>query len=285
MRTVAWIAFPLGVLALDAQAQPRMLNVGDARIRYEVTGEGRAIVFIHGWAQNLSIWDDQVRTFAPNYRVVRYDRRGFGESTGHADGSADPADLLAVLDSLGIQTAYLVGLSAGARTAINFAAAYPHRATALVYYGGGPVADFPGMNPVNAEALFGEIARAHGIDSVRRFVVSSPLFWDPPGRPDLVQLKQRAMMAYDGRDLLNPRPETGRVADARWSQLPTMRLPTLVVNGDHDFPNFLIVADSLVRRMPNAQRVVIKDGGHGAHFAQPDQFNAALKQFFSTLPR
>jgi pimeloyl-ACP methyl ester carboxylesterase len=64
-----------------------------------------------------------------------------------------------------------------------------------------------------------------------------------------------------------------------------MRLPTLVVNGDHDFPNFLIVADSLVRRMPNAQRVVIKDGGHGAHFAQPDQFNAALKQFFSTLPR
>ena len=285
MRIAACITLSLGLPALGAAAQPRMLNVGDASIRYEVTGEGPAIVFIHGWAQNLSIWEDQVRAFAPHYRVVRYDRRGYGESTGHADGTADPADLLILLDSLGIQSAHVVGLSAGAHAAINFAAAYPERVRSLVHYGGGPVVDFPGLSPGNAAALFGQIARAHGIDSVRRLVVSSPLFWEPPGRPELAERKRRMMMAYAGRDLLDPRPESGRVPAVRWSQLPNVRVPTLIVNGDHDIPDFLIVADSMVRRMPNVRRVVIKDGGHGAHYAQPEQFNTALRQFFTSLPR
>jgi pimeloyl-ACP methyl ester carboxylesterase len=267
-----------------AAAQPRTLNIGDARIRYDVAGEGPVIVFIHGWAQDMSIWDDQVRAFAPRYRVVRFDRRGFGESTGFADGSADAADLLGLLDSLAIQRAHVVGLSAGSRTALNFAAANPARVHSLVLYGMGPVPDFPGLaESPTPETLFGTIARQHGIDSVRRLVVTSPLFWDPPGRRDLQERKERMMAAYAGRDLLEPRSESGRVPDARWSQLQEVQVPTLIVNGDHDFPAFLVVADSLARRMPNARRVVITDGGHGAHFAQPEQFNTALLRFFTSV--
>ncbi len=278
--------FALGTFAHAADAQPRMLNVGDATIRYEVSGQGQTVVFIHGWAQSLSIWDDQVRAFTPRYRVLRFDRRGFGESTGFADASADPADLLTLLDSLGIRTAHVVGLSAGARTALNFAAAFPERVRGLVLYGGGPVPDFPSLERgPGAQAILGEIARRHGMDSVRRFVVASPMFWDPPGRPDLHVLKERMMAAYAGRDLLDPRPESGRVPDARWDQLASLRVATLIVNGDHDFPNFLTFADSLVKRMPNARRVVIKNGGHGAHFAQPQNFNSALLQFFESVER
>jgi len=276
----------LGVVPALAAGQSRMLNVGDASIRYEVTGQGPAIVFVHGWAQDLSIWDEQARAFAPQYRVLRFDRRGFGESTGYADQSADPADLLALLDSLGIPNAHIVGLSAGARTALEFAAAYPTRVNSIVYYGGGPMPGFPAMpNGPSPRSLFSEMARLHGIDSVRRFVLGSPLFWDPPNRPDLVERKRRAMAAYAGRDLLDPRPESGKVPRVRWGQLAELKVPTLIVNGDHDIPDFLIVADSMVRQMPNVRRVVIKDGGHGAHFAQPEQFNAALLGFFAGLRR
>jgi pimeloyl-ACP methyl ester carboxylesterase len=274
----------LGTVSGIATAQPRTLNVGDVRIRYEVVGQGPAVVFVHGWAQDLSIWDEQARVFAANYRVIRFDRRGFGQSTGFADPSADPADLLALLDSLGIRAAHIVGLSAGARTALDFAAAYPTRASGIVYYGGGPMAEFPGIpNEVTPLALFGEMVRVHGMDSLRRFVAHSGVFWDPPGRPDLIALKERMMAAYAGRDLMDPRPQSGRVPRARWSQLAELRVPTLIVNGDHDFPDFLIVADSLAHRMPNARRVLIKDGGHGAHFAQPEQFNVALRRFFESL--
>lgn len=286
MKRTTLLFLLLGTTSAVAAAQTQTLDAGDVRLRYAAAGAGPAVVFIHGWAQDLSIWDEQARALAPHYRVIRFDRRGFGESTGFADPSADPADLLALLDSLRIQRAYLVGLSAGARTALDFAGAFPTRVNGIVYYGGGPVPGFPGLpNGPSPQSLFGEMARAHGIDSVRRFVVASLLFWDPPGRPDLIARKERMMAAYAGRDILDPRAESGRVPRVSWSRLTQLHMPTLIINGDHDFSDFLVVADSMARKMPNARRVVITEGGHGAHFAQPEQFNSALLRFFESVGR
>ena len=69
----------------------------------------------------------------------------------------------------------------------------------------------------------------------------------------------------------------------RWDQISNLRLPTLILNGDHDVAFALLVADSLERRLPNARRVLIKDGGHGAHFAQPEQFNRAALEFLARI--
>jgi 3-oxoadipate enol-lactonase len=273
-----------GVMS-EATAQPRMIDVGDAEIRYDVTGSGRVVVFVHGWAQSLTIWDDQVRALSPRYRVVRFDRRGFGRSTGFADPSADPADLRTLLDSLGIRSASVIGLSAGAAAALRFAVAFPDRVDALVLYGGTPPDGFPvpwpGPMPLVA---FAQIARDYGVDSLRKAVVASPLAWVPPGKADVRERIGREMADYTGRDLLDPRPPSGRVPPARWDQLASFRVPTLIVNGDHELPYLILVADSLSRRIANVRRVVITDGGHGAHFAQPERFNRVLADFLATIP-
>jgi len=94
---------------------------------------------------------------------------------------------------------------------------------------------------------------------------------------------RRASAEYSGRDLLDPHPPSGRVPPARWDLIETLMMPTLIVNGDHDLPMQLIVADSLARRLPNARKVVIVNGGHGAHLMQPEQFNRALLAFLATL--
>jgi pimeloyl-ACP methyl ester carboxylesterase len=65
--------------------------------------------------------------------------------------------------------------------------------------------------------------------------------------------------------------------------LAKIDVPTLIVVGDHEVPLFRLVADTLVRRIPNARQVVIADGGHGAHFAQPERFNAALLEFLASV--
>jgi 3-oxoadipate enol-lactonase len=281
-----FVAMSLGVCVVTADAQPRMLNVGDATIRYDVNGTGHPIVFIHGWAQNLEIWDEQVAAFSPRYRVIRFDRRGFGQSTGNADVSADADDVRILLDSLGIRTAHLVGLSAGARVALRFAAAFPDRVGGLVLYGAPPGPDFPGDPPGRGQQqLMPAIMRQHGIDSVRKAILAAPIAWIPPGRPELVARLQASLAQYTGRDLLNPQPQSGRVPEVRWDQTQNVRAATLIVHGDHEVPRNIAFADSMLRRMPNARRVVIKDGGHGAHFAQPEQFNAALWQFFTSLPQ
>src|SRR5687767_9602898 len=63
-----------------AQTRTGRVNVGDAAINYELTGRGEAVVLVHGWANTLAIWDDQVPAFSQRYQVLRYDRRGFGRS-------------------------------------------------------------------------------------------------------------------------------------------------------------------------------------------------------------
>lgn len=272
-----------------AFSQTRTVNVGDAMINYEITGAGKTVVFIHGWAQSLRTWDELVPVFNKHYRVLRFDRRGFGKSTGFADPSADPDDLRILLDSLGIQSAYIVGLSAGANAAIRFAAAFPNRTGALVFYGGGRPQGFPIAPDQPPQASWAQIARDYGMDSLGKFIYASPLAWHSPATPEQERSNQQRFNArwaeYSGRDLLDPHPQSGRVPPARWDRIETLTMPTLIVNGDHDLPLQLVVADSLARRLPNARKVLIVNGGHGAHIMQPEQFNRALLDFFASLPK
>jgi 3-oxoadipate enol-lactonase len=267
-------------------AQSRTLNLGDATINYEVAGEGTPLVLVHGWAQDLTIWDLQVPEFARHYRVIRYDRRGYGKSSGAADATADPEDLRILLDSLGIRSSYLLGLSAGSRAVLNFAVAFPDRVKAVVVYG---QAVLPGFTPApqgpTPVMVFREIAQKQGLDSAGKALMAHQLSWTPPDRPDVRETYRALWARYSGRDLLDPKPETGRVPYATLDQIAKLRVPVLVISGDHDLPLFLQVADTLVRRIPGAQRVVIANAGHGAHFARPAEFNAAVLRFLGEVER
>lgn len=291
MRSPLTLAALICATALHAQiqsggsTQAGRIDVGDARINYVSTGSGPAIVFIHGWSQHLGIWDDQVAAFSPTYRVVRYDLRGFGASSGDADLSADPDDLRILLDSLGIRAAHVVGLSRGAGVALRFAVLFPERVNGLVLYGVGPPAGYQPLPPgPNLMAMFREIAEKHGLDSLGRFLFASPLAWQPPDRPRDTEQSMKQWRQYSGRDLLHPVPESGRTRKVTIDDASGIRLPTLIVHGDHELPLLKAVADTLLRRIPNARKAVIVNGGHGAHFAQPERFNATLHDFFAALP-
>jgi 3-oxoadipate enol-lactonase len=289
VRTVGLSLIVLvGVVSPVASAQTRTVSVGDATLAYEAHGAGKPIVFIHGWAQDHAIWPDQVKAFSSNYRVITYDKRGFGESTGHADPTADPDDLRILLDSLGVRSVYVVGLSRGARTALNFSVAFPERVAGVVLYGLGPI---PGFQPLPQGRMmqnFAQIARDHGLDSLYHAVFSSPLAWEPAG---LTDEQKRARVArnrtwwarYKGRDLLDPRPPSGRIPVATLEQLNGIRVPTLLLHGDHEMASNQAMADTAMGRIRGARKVVITNAGHGAHFDNPRQFNDAVLAFFRSL--
>ena len=287
MRFHLWFIFLVGCALAPGTAvssQSRTLNVGDARIYYEVSGEGTPLVLIHGWAQDLAIWDEQVPEFARHHRVVRYDRRGYGKSTGDADATMDPEDLRVLLDSLNIRSAYVLGLSAGSRAALNFAVAFPDRVKALVVYG---QALLPGFTPApvgpTPVMIFREIAQKHGLDSAGKALMAHQLSWVPPDKPGVRETLRGLWIRYAGRDLLDPKPESGRVPHATLDHVATLRVPVLVISGDHDLPLFLQVADTLVRRINGAQRLIIPNAGHGAHFARPTEFNSAVLRFLANV--
>lgn len=61
-------------------ADSGFLEVPGGRIYYEVEGDGRPLLLIHGGLGSLRMWDDQVPAFADRYRVIRYDTRGYGRT-------------------------------------------------------------------------------------------------------------------------------------------------------------------------------------------------------------
>ncbi|MFL5593445.1 MAG: alpha/beta fold hydrolase [Gemmatimonadaceae bacterium] len=267
-------------------AQQRTVNVGNAVINYDISGKGKTVVFIHGWAHNLSVWDDQVPALKSRYRVLRYDSPGFGRSTGVSDESAEPRDLLVLMEALHIDHAYIVGHSRGGGVALRFAVRYPKKVDGLVLYG----ATSPGIAPVPDEtmAMFGSlpaIAKNYGLDSVGKLIFTTPLAWVPAGRNDVTARYHRLWASYSGKDLLNPRPESGAVPAPQLAQLNALKIPTLVIIGDHEVPFIAAEADTFAHRIPNAKKVVIPNAGHGAHFAQPASFNSALLDFFYDVER
>ena len=286
MKRIAWLLTLLVMSVGSGDVQTRTLNVGGgASISYEVTGRGPTIVFIHGWSHNISVWDDQFPAFKTRYRVVRYDSRGFGRSTGFADESTEPHDLIVLLEALHVRRAFIVGHSRGGSVALRFAKAYPNRVEGLVLYGA-----FPEGFPVSPEvgqlfASFPTIAKQHGLDSVGKLILASPIAWVPPGRSDITDRYRRLWTAYSGKDLLDPHPESGHVPAVRISDLANIKVPTLVIIGDHEAPFIAAAADTLARRIPAAKKVVLPNAGHGAHFAQPASFNSALLDFFYTVER
>jgi pimeloyl-ACP methyl ester carboxylesterase len=147
-------------------------------LAYEVTGDGPAVVLVHGFGLDMRMWEPQVEHLAARYRVIRYDCRGFG-----ASGAFDPAvpythagDLVALLDHLAIGEAVLAGLSFGGRVVLQTALAAPARVRGLVLLDA--VLDGVPWDPESAGAL-DKLARrvqAGGVPAGRAAWLAHPLF-------------------------------------------------------------------------------------------------------------
>ncbi|HUF65785.1 MAG TPA: alpha/beta hydrolase [Gemmatimonadaceae bacterium] len=266
-----------------AMGQSAFVDLGETRIHYVTAGAGHPVVLIHGWALNHREWDDQVAALSPHFRVVAYDRRGCGKSTGFPDASADPGDLRDLLDSLGIARAVLMGHSAGGDVARRFAAAFPERVAALVLY---PLGSLPRGFPLPPDLRRpslpdrSAIARQHGIDSLFRIVSSRPEFRESPRRrPELRARLDTILRAYAGRDLLEDHTPSGRYQPPTLKAMKRWCFPVLFLMGESETAMAHLVSDSLSRWLPNARKVVIPGGGHGVHFDEPERFNEALMVF------
>jgi pimeloyl-ACP methyl ester carboxylesterase len=99
---------------------------------HESIGQGEAVVFVHSAVTDSRMWDSQWQALAKNYRLLRYDRPGFGNSAPKQESPNPRADLLALLDSLNIEKAHFVGCSMGGEIITDFALEHPEHVKSLV---------------------------------------------------------------------------------------------------------------------------------------------------------
>jgi pimeloyl-ACP methyl ester carboxylesterase len=247
---------------------------------WEQAGDGAPLVLIHAGIADRRMWDSQMAAFAPHYRVTRFDARGFGRSEFGAGPFSFRADVIALLDALGINRAHLVGISFGGSTALEVALDYPDRVRSLVIGASSPrgIVDHAELHPLWEEVdrlvADGKIDEANELEA--RMWVDGPI-----RAPDAVDPAIRTLVLAMNRPLLAApeQPSQDQLDPPAAERLDQIRVPVLVLAGEYDQPSCISGPKLLADRLPDAEFQMVPGAAHLLNMEQPDTFNTAVLGF------
>jgi pimeloyl-ACP methyl ester carboxylesterase len=278
LRRIVGVAAAGGLIASAAPlpAREAHADLPGVRIWYTDTGgSGVPVVLLHANTGSSKVWDYQTPAFtARGYRVIAYDRRGFGRSIidpGGLQPGTGADDLLGLVNHLGVDRFHLVGTAGGAFVALDFALSFPQRLRSLVIANSiGAVQDedylelgrrlrpAPQFNALPPEIReLGPSYRAANPEGTRRWVELERLS-RPEGPPAPAQTMRN------------------RVTFAVLEQIST---PTLLLTGGADLfapPPLLKLFSARIKR---SESVVVPEAGHSSYWEQPEVFNRAVLTF------
>ena len=254
------------------------------RIAADCLGAGEAVIFLHGIGGNRTNWHDQLRAFAPKYRAVAWDARGYGLSDGY-DGALDfadfSADLERLLDHLGEQKAHLVGLSMGGSIAVHFYFRCPERVASLT------LADthtgFGALSPAQRqEYIDSRLAPLKAGKSVADIapVVAGKLLG--PHATAEIRARLEASIGALRKDCymksLIATVEQDSVGD-----YSAIQVPTHVMVGEDDPLTTPAISRDLADQVKGAAYTIVPRAGHLSNIENPAAFNAAALEFINSL--
>jgi len=257
-------------------SEPGSLSRDGDEIYFETVGapDAPVVVLGHGAGGNHAIWFQQVPVFARDYRVVTWDQRGFGLSTNRND-LANPrtatADLLAILDHLGVERAHVVGQSLGGWAALGLALGHGERVRSLVLadtIAGIAIPDWwkaavqiKREGPFNHPALADRFCRDNP-ERAHLYLQIGGLKRD--ANPDQLAVLRGLREVTHGDDVL-----------------AACGVPTMFIVGTEDeiFPPATI-ADAAAR-VPGARVEQVAGAGHSPYFEQPEAWNALVLGFWA----
>jgi pimeloyl-ACP methyl ester carboxylesterase len=262
-----------------------IVNANGVDLWAEQEGAGDDVVFISGLADEGACWVDQVAGLNDRYRVTTFDNRGVGRSAT-PDGEfaiADFAgDVAALMDTLEIESAHVVGSSMGGAIAQELALAHPERVRSLVLNG----------TWCRGDRFLHEIFRnwmwsAEKADSIRDFLVTvnlwcfSPRIWNEGVMDEWVAAAEASPYAQSVDAFC--RSTLALIAHDTADRVGGISAPTLITVGDLDLvlpPRF---SQELAGRIPNARLVVIPDVGHQPFQEVPADYNVLLADFWQSV--
>jgi len=272
-----------------------LINTSDVPIElyYEDHGEGNPVVLIHGWPMSSRSWEPQkAALIEAGFRVISYDRRGFGWSSQPWKGydyDTFASDLHGLIEHLDLQDATLVGFSMGGgevaryigtygaarvKKAVLAAAVTPYMYKSADNLDGGlddkTIEDFENGVKSDRLAFLEDFTKSFFAAGDKTDLISEPArlyyqsiaaFASPKGTLDCIKAFGRTDFRQD---------------------LQKMQLPTLVIHGDtDDIVPFEVSGKRAHETLPDSQLVLIKGGPHAINATHAEQFNRALIDFLN----
>ncbi len=275
---------------MEGQLQPRSIEVNGVELPYIEQGRGTPVVFVHGSLNDLRSWASQMGVFSQQHRVVAYSRRYHypGDSVDNASGYAAAVhrdDLAALIKTLGLSPAHVVGSSYGAYVSLLLAAKYPELVRSLVL-GEPPALTLLGNEPGGALdkqlqviALSRRAFEDGDSEKAIRIFIDSVI---GSGAFDRLPAPARQMMLDNAPEMrLEVRTPPEQYFPFSCDVAQTIRTPSLLLTGEVSPKMFSLVTDELERCLPNRERAMIPQASHGMHNMNPSAYSETVLAFLA----
>lgn len=244
-------------------------------IAHDVAGHGPAVILLHAGVCDRRMWDPQWPVLVEaGYRTVRCDLRGFGDTPAPDRPYTDSDDVAGLTDVLGIERTAVIGASYGGQVAIEVAARWPDKVSALVLI----CAGMPGHEPGPELRAFGQREQALiEAGDIAGAVDLNVATWVGPAAGAEVREKVRQMQrhAFELQLTAEIGPTDVEIDLAR------IKAPCLALSGAHDLPDFRQVAASLPGLIPDARHIELPWAGHLPSMERPDETTPLVTAFLA----
>lgn len=255
------------------------MKLNDTDIVYDSAGSGPAVVLIHGYPFNRSMWREQVEVLKENHHVIALDLRGHGDTEVKPSATMEEmaADVAALLDHEKVSRATVAGLSMGGYIALAFSRMFPLRLRALVLADTRAQADTDEAR--QNRSVQAEKALSEGMEGIADGMLPKLLAPQTVAeRPEVVK-RVREMMVQT-----KPQGAAAALAGmaARQDQrtwLSRIISPTLILVGKEDAITPVADSELMHREIGGSRLEIIEGAGHVSNLERPEEFNGALLKF------
>lgn len=254
---------------------------------HEITGEGETLILGHAGFVDNRMWDAQWNAFTEKYRVLRFDMQGFGQSGVATQPISRSEELLALMDSLNIEKAHLLGCSLSGAAYINFAIQHPQRVLSLTLVNAVPDGfKMEGEPPRYMMEMFGAMQTG---DVAKASELQIRIWFDGMYRePEDVDsdLRQKAaemnkIAVQNNTFFIADSQPVNPLSPLAIERLHEIQCPVLLIDSTLDHPVLAEAAEIMLKQIPDAQRKIIEDAAHLPNMEKPEIFNQIVLDFLS----
>jgi aminoacrylate hydrolase len=258
------------------------IAIGDCQLYYERHGAGFPVLFVSGLGGYAAFWREQIPVFAKRFEVIVHDHRGIGQSDhSRISYTVDrmAADVIELMDALGIERAHVVGHSTGGAIAQTLAIEHPRRLASIV------VASSWTKSDAYFRRLFGlrkdileRLGPAAYVQSGTLFLY--PSWWIAEHNEALRQFEAQSLAGCSAPEIIASRIDAILAFD-RTADLHRIRTPTLVVGCEDDLMTPPYFSEALARLIPGSEVKMFPRGGHSFTQVAARDFNTAVLPFLA----
>lgn len=261
----------------------QLVETDGGRLSVYSCGTGDTLLMIHGWPLDHRVFEPQRDALAAHFRILTFDRRGYGQSTAPPGMDRELDDIDRILDAADTRSAHILGMSQGGRIALRYAATRPDRTKSLVLQGAAVDGLPAGGGDEVPVGEYAELVRAGRVDEVRARWLAHPMMQLGQGHDAAARLLEDILDGYGGEDLQAVSSGGYRFGEDVLASIAANDIPTLIITGGQETNARKRHAHVIVERIPGAVEVVLENSGHLCNLTEPERYNRSVIDFCSKV--